>query len=1106
MKARQNTSTEDLPPHLFNVGANIMESFGREDIEQTDHSILISGESGSGKTESTKFLLKFFSEFGGNKSLEEKVLQTNPILEAFGNASTVRNANSSRFGKLIQLQFNDENSLVGAFFATYLLEKIRLVRLNKGERNFHILYQVCKGLSNEKKIEWGLWNFSCEDFRWLNQGHSLTLDSVDDCTNFQETINALQTLGFTTECVDNILKILCGLLYLGNVNFSEDSGQNECITMRELEKGAELLGIQSNILKSAFMEREVMAGGRDKCIVKLTSSQSQIALEGLCKQLYGKVFDFIVGHINSSLRNDMESRKRVMLLDIFGFEIFPENSLEQLCINFANELLHKQFCKTVFEDQLTILQKECIDCSGIGRMADNTPSLELLGGKPISVLGLLDEECLVPKGKDSAFLTKVARQFQKTPCFSVDPAYQVNKIFNVKHFAGEVSYSVKGMCAKNKTNLLKATEDAARSSKIAMLSQMFPEQPTSPIKRGRRQKRRLSGVIGQTVCGMFRSQLAELVSIINNTSNHYVHCIRASDVAISGEFKNDVVLRQLRSGGIMEAIQIGRVAFPIRIKQPDFLNRYSCLGARLPTKYLSPKSSFLQQKFSLPSSNHLSLSRTSSKTSNSLFGGSSPNGTGSNSTIPSPRDDLITANTTTMSDSISSLDSENSNKARIFGPSADCRFFLASVFSEQDYAVGMTKIFLRNNAHRSLEEQRRIIRETCVVQIQKTVRGWICRSFIKRINNSMITLQRSFRKRHFHQSMAATTIQSFWKCKLYRARYVKQFNASKSLGQWWIRQQTIKYLLNEAHVARTRLLAKQQIRRWWSSAKIRLQEQRIAEEAAEAQRLHEEQEQEEQKRILEEQQERIRLLEQEKLRNEQQQQQEQQQAEQERLLEERQKKMEKIKLLEEETLQNEQQQERQASKIIKEEDGDFEIIEINIQEPDGEVGHNEGYNNKEQQQIESPTSESDVSPSNSSMVDSVDTETMFMSIQEDIHSWQDERRSYHDIIQQLQQQLQEQEAVISNIQERLDEHAVELKAKDKKIHKLESECKIKDNRIHQLEHGKSIFEAQTDNLINKNMILESKNLEKHFESGIDVRAALTGDWWLKDMTLGQLKR
>lgn len=407
--------------------------------------LIYSGESGAGKTESTKLLLQYLAAASGKHSwIEQQIQETNPILEAFGNAKTVRNDNSSRFGKYVNIYFSRKGIIEGGNIDQYLLEKSRIVFQNKGERNYHIFYSVVSGLSadEKKKLELG----RAEDYAYLNSGNMLTCDGRNDGVEFADIRSAFKVLNFPDNEVWGVFSLLAAILHIGNLKFKAFNFNNiessEVADSINANRIASLLGVNKTTLCDALTRKTFVAHG-DKVVSTLTTAGATEGRDALVKAIYGHVFVYIVEMINKTLFKDQQlSSGSVGILDIFGFENFETNSFEQMCINYANENLQQFFVKHIFKIEQEQYEKEGITWNNINYI-DNQENLDMIGLKPMNLLALIDEESKFPKGTDLTLLSKLNINHSGKPCY-ITPKSTHEHRFGVKHFAGDVLYEVKG--------------------------------------------------------------------------------------------------------------------------------------------------------------------------------------------------------------------------------------------------------------------------------------------------------------------------------------------------------------------------------------------------------------------------------------------------------------------------------------------------------------------------------------------------------------------------------------------------------------------------------------------------------------------------------------
>lgn len=406
-----------------------------------------SGESGAGKTESTKLILQYLASSSGQHSwIEQQILEANPILEAFGNAKTVRNDNSSRFGKYINIKFDKSGVIQCAEIEQYLLEKSRIISQNEGERNYHIFYCLCAGLGKEekKRLEIGEASTYC----YLNGGKNIKLDGVDEEEEFTSILNAMKVLNFADDEISGIFQILASILHLGNLKFKSGSASNsdssEISDAASAEKVSKLLGTNKTSLNSALTKKTIFAHG-DTIKTNLSKEQAGESKNAFVKGVYGSLFIKIVEKINVAINKSKGSSKlSIGVLDIFGFENFTKNSFEQLCINYANENLQQFFVHHIFRLEQDYYTSEGISWKNIS-FVDNQEVLDLIGMKQMCVMSLIDEESKFPKGSDKSMLEKLHANHQSKKDY-MKPKSERTASFGIRHFAGVVVYDVEGEC------------------------------------------------------------------------------------------------------------------------------------------------------------------------------------------------------------------------------------------------------------------------------------------------------------------------------------------------------------------------------------------------------------------------------------------------------------------------------------------------------------------------------------------------------------------------------------------------------------------------------------------------------------------------------------
>lgn len=556
-------TVRELPPHVFQIANNaycgVLE-------KRAGQSIVISGESGAGKTECTKQCLQFLAEVAGSESsLEQKILLANPILESFGNAKTTRNNNSSRFGKYVEILFDRTGAIQGAVTNNYLLEKSRVVNYAPEERNFHIFYELCEGVSrlsngSHLKID------NSASFFYTSQGDSPTIEDVSDSDNFAESLDSMKQLQFEEKEIDSVFTVVAAILHLGNVAF-RSTGDRKCEVkdMTPLNTAANLLGVNAKDLVFSLTTRIMrMPGGKEDINIGLASEEAEAMRDALSKFVYSALFDWLVIRINKAILVEKRpSGGSIGILDIFGFEIFKFNSFEQLCINYANEKLQQFFNQHTFKLEEEVYKKEGIKFEHI-EYIDNQGVLDLIEKKPHGIFSALDEELRMPKGSDKSFALKLITNHSKTlQTKEFDSVLTSSDAFLVKHYAGDVVYASEGFLVKNKDRLSDGIVALIEKSSKGFLTSLFPSLVASDKKR--------------TLASSFKTQLSALMDALNRTTPHYIRCVKPNPRKEAFAFTGTMVLEQLQYAGVFEAVQIRKSGFPFREKHIDFMKKYKCV-------------------------------------------------------------------------------------------------------------------------------------------------------------------------------------------------------------------------------------------------------------------------------------------------------------------------------------------------------------------------------------------------------------------------------------------------------------------------------------------------------------------------------------------------
>ncbi|XP_028596554.2 unconventional myosin-X-like isoform X1 [Podarcis muralis] len=562
----------ELPPHIFATASECYSCLWRRHDSQC---VLISGESGAGKTESTKLLLKFLSamsqtSLGGPASeksthVEEAIMESSPVLEAFGNAKTVYNNNSSRFGKFIQLHFSQHGHIQGGRVTDYLLEKNRVVHQNPEERNYHIFYALLAGVSEEHKEALVL--LEPKSYRYLNQSGCVTNENLDDKEMFSKVMTALEVMGFGSEEIRDIFKLLSGILQLGNIEFMTAGGA-QITTKTVLNNVSELLGLDAFQLSEVLTQRSMFLRG-EEISSPLTVEQAADSRDSLAMALYSQCFSWIIGKINSKIKGK-ENFKSVGILDIFGFENFQVNRFEQFNINYANEKLQEYFNKHIFSLEQLEYNREGISWEAIDWM-DNAECLDLIE-KKLGLLALVNEESRFPKGTDSTLLEKLHNQHGNNQYYMKPRVTDFQ--FGIQHYAGEVLYDVRGFLEKNRDTFRDDILNMLKDSRLDFIYDLFERvagcSSEDTLKMGTQRRR-------PTVSSQFRDSLHSLMATLSTCNPLFIRCIKPNQEKSPNLFNPEVVLKQLRYSGMLETVKVRRAGFPVRWIFQDFLIRYKML-------------------------------------------------------------------------------------------------------------------------------------------------------------------------------------------------------------------------------------------------------------------------------------------------------------------------------------------------------------------------------------------------------------------------------------------------------------------------------------------------------------------------------------------------
>uniref|UniRef100_A0A3Q4GDY8 Myosin heavy chain, fast skeletal muscle-like n=1 Tax=Neolamprologus brichardi TaxID=32507 RepID=A0A3Q4GDY8_NEOBR len=593
----------EAPPHIFSISDNAYQ-FMLQDRE--NQSILITGESGAGKTVNTKRVIQYFATIavaGGKKteqvpgkmqgSLEDQIIAANPLLEAYGNAKTVRNDNSSRFGKFIRIHFGTTGKLASADIETYLLEKSRVTFQLSAERSYHIFYQLTTGHKPEL-IEALLITTNPYDYPMISQGE-ITVKSINDVEEFIATDTAIDILGFTAEEKISMYKLTGAAMQHGNMKFKQKQREEQAEPdgTEVADKIAYLMGLNSSDLLKALCYPRVKVG--NEFVTKgQTVPQVNNAVSALCKSVYEKMFLWMVVRINEMLDTKQPRQFFIGVLDIAGFEIFDFNSLEQLCINFTNEKLQQFFNHHMFVLEQEEYKKEGIEWEFIDFGMDLAACIELIE-KPMGIFSILEEECIVPKATDMTFKSKLYDQHvgKSAPFQKPKPAKgKAEAHFSLVHYAGTVDYNVVGWLEKNKDPLNDSVVQLYQKSSTKLLAFLYASHAASEAEGGGGKKAgKKKGGSFQTVSALFRENLGKLMTNLRSTHPHFVRCLIPNESKTPGLMENFLVIHQLRCNGVLEGIRICRKGFPSRILYGDFKQRYKVLNASV-----IPEGQFIDNK------------------------------------------------------------------------------------------------------------------------------------------------------------------------------------------------------------------------------------------------------------------------------------------------------------------------------------------------------------------------------------------------------------------------------------------------------------------------------------------------------------------------------
>uniref|UniRef100_A0A4W5PCI2 Unconventional myosin-Ic n=1 Tax=Hucho hucho TaxID=62062 RepID=A0A4W5PCI2_9TELE len=572
MERYRGVNFYEVSPHIYAVSDN---SYRSMRTERKDQCILISGESGAGKTEASKKILQYYAvtcpASDQVETVKDRLLQSNPVLEAFGNAKTLRNDNSSRFGKYMDIQFDFKGAPVGGHILNYLLEKSRVVHQNHGERNFHIFYQLIEGGEEDLLRRLGL-ERNPQQYQYLVKGNCPKVSSINDRSDWKVVRKALSVIGFNEDEVEDLLNIIASVLHLGNIQYGgEDSGNAYITTDTQIKYLARLLGVDGLVLKDALTHKKIIAKG-EELKSPLNLEQAASARDALSKAVYGRTFTWLVNKINASLAYKTYKNASVIgLLDIYGFEVFQHNSFEQFCINYCNEKLQQLFIELTLKSEQDEYEAEGITWEPV-QYFNNKIICDLVEEKFKGIISILDEECLRPgDASDITFLEKLENTVGGHAHLTTHKLAdgKTRKVmgreeFRLLHYAGEVNYNVNGVLSCTHS-LCVVHPQVMCMSENRILTQCFDRAELKDSKRP------------ETAATQFKTSLAKLMEILMSKEPSYVRCIKPNDAKQAGRFDEVLIRHQVKYLGLMENLRVRRAGFAYRRHYETFLQRYKSL-------------------------------------------------------------------------------------------------------------------------------------------------------------------------------------------------------------------------------------------------------------------------------------------------------------------------------------------------------------------------------------------------------------------------------------------------------------------------------------------------------------------------------------------------
>eukprot|EP00727_Mastigamoeba_balamuthi_P005451 m51a1_g1525 putative myosin ii heavy chain (1641) ;mRNA; f:470676-476608 len=572
---------DEVPPHVFAVAD---EAYRRMLATGSSQSVLITGESGAGKTENTKRVIQFYAavcrpeqkqqqQQHQRLQLEDQMVAAIPILEAFGNAKTTRNDNSSRFGKFVQVQFTRAGLVAGMRTVHYLLERSRICSRLRGERSFHVFYQLLAGATPAMREAMVL--RAPENYEYLRSSECFAADQIDDARMFDETLAALALFGVTREQQDDVLRVVAAVLWMGNIRFVDDDNDEAQINTPEaLEVTSRLLGVKPEVLRKGLLKRSISAGGQT-VVTSQRAAMASASRDALARALYDKLFDWVVSVINRAICSDDHSAATFIgVLDIAGFEVFETNSFEQLCINLTNEKLQQFFNHHMFLNEQEEYARERISWVHQDYANLLTDVIDIIERPGVGVFASLEEQCFLPSGKNESFLANLATAFAKGSAQSFQLPKTSQREFSLRHYAGWVTYTVDDWITRNKNPLHDDLVCAVQTTGVGLVQALFAESAAPAATPNARRK----NVNFETVCSQFRAQLATLMQTLASTEPHFVRCIKPNARKQPWVVDAPMVLDQLRCNGVLEGVRISRFGYPMRLSYSEFVRRFRVLS------------------------------------------------------------------------------------------------------------------------------------------------------------------------------------------------------------------------------------------------------------------------------------------------------------------------------------------------------------------------------------------------------------------------------------------------------------------------------------------------------------------------------------------------